>query len=423
MRIEGRPRLGSAGDALARRARLPRGLGRRASHSTLGATSLAGPPARASLPADQEYPPRTRWPRAAVTSPRRARQPRGNARSPLRRPAEFRRRGERPAERLGDVQRRRNVRPEPRHDAGSAGDHPEDVDRGRTLDLSRQVLDGDQAGHHVRLPQTAHQAVAGAASADRGRGAEQGLRYTEARRRTRLYSDEPQPQSGLCVEPLGIGRGGGCQNRPQAEPAGLAHGARGIRRRYRRRSMEALGRRHDGPHDERVFPAAARAFRLQGLSQTHARGAGQRHHRGILRDAHLDRRLAVDRRREDRKDLSRGWRIRHAAGVRLRLQAQAGGVAELAAAVERGSDAAAEASQAGFGKGGVAGAICRVGKGAFRAVPTIANSSLQWWARRKSAFAHPTNWIASPRSETTKAMNTSEFLAAALCNPINETIA
>jgi len=35
--LKGRPRLGSAGDALARRARLPRGLGRRASHRAVGA--------------------------------------------------------------------------------------------------------------------------------------------------------------------------------------------------------------------------------------------------------------------------------------------------------------------------------------------------------------------------------------------------
>ena len=43
--------------------------------------------------------------------------------------------------------------------------------------------------------------------------------------------------------------------------------------------------------------------------------------------AQLDRRLAGDRHREDRKNLSRGRRLRHAAGVRLRLQAQAGGLA------------------------------------------------------------------------------------------------
>ena len=65
----------------------------------------------------------------------------------------------RPAERLGDVQRRRHVRPEPRHDPRGAGDHPADVERGRAVDLQGQVLDGDQAGHDVRLPQAAPQAA------------------------------------------------------------------------------------------------------------------------------------------------------------------------------------------------------------------------------------------------------------------------
>ena len=48
----------------------------------------------------------------------------------------------------------------------------------------------------------------------------------------------------------------------------LAAGARGVRRRHRRGGLEALGRRHDGPDDGRVFPAAARPFRLQGLSRS-----------------------------------------------------------------------------------------------------------------------------------------------------------
>ena len=69
--------------------------------------------------------------------------------------------------------------------------------------------------------------------------------------------------------------------------------------------------------------------------------------------AQLDRRLARDRHREDREDLRRGRRLRHAAGVRLRLQAQAGGLAQLAAAAEAGSDAAAEASRRGPDQGGV----------------------------------------------------------------------
>jgi alkanesulfonate monooxygenase SsuD/methylene tetrahydromethanopterin reductase-like flavin-dependent oxidoreductase (luciferase family) len=38
------------------------------------------------------------------------------------------------------------------------------------------------------------------------------------------------------------------QDRTQAEAAGLAAGARGVRGRYRRGGLEALGRRHDGPH-------------------------------------------------------------------------------------------------------------------------------------------------------------------------------
>ncbi|WP_456661651.1 LLM class flavin-dependent oxidoreductase [Bradyrhizobium sp. LB13.1] len=49
--------------------------------------------------------------------------------------AQFRGRGQRPAERLGDVQRRRHERAEPRHDPRGAGDHSEDVERSRALDL------------------------------------------------------------------------------------------------------------------------------------------------------------------------------------------------------------------------------------------------------------------------------------------------
>ena len=67
----------------------------------------------------------------------------------------------------------------------------------------------------------------------------------------------------------------------------------------------------------------------------------------------LDRGFAGHGHREDRKNLSRGRRLRHAAGVRLRLQAQARGVAPFAAAVEAGSDAAAEASRRGPDEGGV----------------------------------------------------------------------
>ena len=56
-------------------------------------------------------------------------------------------------------------------------------------------------------------------------------------------------------------------------------------------------------------------------------------------------------RREDREDLRRGRRLRHAAGVRLRLQAQAGGLAQFAAAAEAGGAAASQASEAGYRQG------------------------------------------------------------------------
>ena len=51
--------------------------------------------------------------------------------------------------------------------------------------------------------------------------------------------------------------------------------------------------------------------------------------------------------------LARGRRLRHAAGVRLRLQAQARSLASFADALAERSDAAAEASRRGTRQGGV----------------------------------------------------------------------
>ena len=50
--------------------------------------------------------------------------------------------------------------------------------------------------------------------ADRRRRPFQGLRHAEARGRKGLHPDEPQPQSGLCEEPLGIGGSRRCQVGP-----------------------------------------------------------------------------------------------------------------------------------------------------------------------------------------------------------------
>ena len=101
------------------------------------------------------------------------------------------------------------------------------------------------------------------------------------------------------------------------------------------------------------FLPAARPFRFQGLPQGHARRAGQRRHRRILRAATTgsSARLRPSPRRS-KKSITRSAASAR-SGVRLRLQAQAGGLAQFAAPVEAGSDAAAEASRRGPDQGGV----------------------------------------------------------------------
>ena len=74
-------------------------------------------------------------------------------------------------------------------------------------------------------------------------------------------------------------------HRPHAETLRLAHGARGVRRRNRRGGLGVVGRRHDGPDDAGIFPAAAGSVRLPGIPQARPVGAGFRCHAGILREA------------------------------------------------------------------------------------------------------------------------------------------
>ena len=79
-------------------------------------------------------------------------EPRGDARPSVGRAAEFRRRRVRPADRLGDVQRGRHRRRQPRDDARGARHHPAPVERRTELHLQGQVLEGGEAGADVRLP-------------------------------------------------------------------------------------------------------------------------------------------------------------------------------------------------------------------------------------------------------------------------------
>ncbi len=84
-----------------------------------------------------------------------------------------------------------------------------------------------------------------------------------------------------------------------------------------------------------------------------ARCARQRRHRRVLRAAQLGCRLARDGGGEDRNHLPRGRRFRRAAGVRLRLQAQAGSLEAFAVAAQERGAAAAEASRCRTRQGGV----------------------------------------------------------------------
>ena len=123
---------------------------------------------------------------AALSPPGRAGEPRRDARPHGAGQAQFRRRGERSAERLGDVQCRRQRRAAPRDDARGARHHPQAVDRGGTVRLRRQILEGDQDRPDAAHIAAAYPAVAETIPADRRRRRQQGLGHLEARRRARV---------------------------------------------------------------------------------------------------------------------------------------------------------------------------------------------------------------------------------------------
>src|SRR2546421_6042919 len=184
--------MGPPDPALGRRARVQRGLDRRASYRTVGTAPRARSLDRASIDGDARYPARPRRFPVALSSSGRARQPGRHARPHGSGPAQFWRRRQRPAERLGDVQCRRQRRAAPRNDARGARHHSEAVDRGSALRLRRQVLEGNQDRPDAGEFAAPHPAVSKTLSANRGRWGEQGFGYPEARRRARLLADEPQ---------------------------------------------------------------------------------------------------------------------------------------------------------------------------------------------------------------------------------------
>ena len=145
-----RPPVGSPDAALGRRARLQRGVDRRAPHRAVGAAPRARSARGAGAHADQAHAHRPRRVPDAVPPPGRAGQPRGDARPPRAGAAQLRRGGERAAERLGHVQRRRHLGPAPRDDARVARDHPAPVERRAGVRPQGQVLARHQDRHDAR---------------------------------------------------------------------------------------------------------------------------------------------------------------------------------------------------------------------------------------------------------------------------------
>src|SRR5438445_170031 len=117
--------------------------------------------------------------------------------------------------------------------------------------------------------------------------------------------------------------------RPDAEARGLASRARGLHRRHRRGGDATLGRRHDGPDDAGVLPAAPRVLPVHRVPQAQARRARLRRHARVLRQAQLAGGLAGHGDRAAPRDLRGGRRLRHAVAVLLRLRGQPQGVAPL----------------------------------------------------------------------------------------------
>ena len=144
---------------------------------------------------------------------------------------------------------------------------------------------------------------------------------------------------GLCRDALGGGRGRRETLRPHAAPPRLADGAGSVRRGNGRGGDAAVRRRHDGPDDAGILPAVARAVRLPGLPEARSFGAGFGCHAGVLRAAQLAGRVAGDGGGEAGAGLPRGRRLRHLAGVRVRLHGQSAGLAQLTAAAGAGGGA------------------------------------------------------------------------------------
>ena len=173
---------------------------------------------RAGAAADQEHPHRTRRIPAAVSSSGRTREPRSDARSSLRGRLNF---GVAASGLPSDWamfnvdgmsgQNRDMTREALEIILKLWSEHAPFTHKGKYWTVTKPDTMFDFLKPHIKPLQAPHPPIGVA-------GLSEELRHAEACRRARLYPNEPQPQSGLCRQPLGIGGGRRGQNRTQAEP-------------------------------------------------------------------------------------------------------------------------------------------------------------------------------------------------------------
>ena len=209
--------------ALGGRAGLQRGLDRRAPHRALGATPLAGPAGGPGAAADQAHAHRPRRLPDAVPPPGRAGQSGGHARPSGPGPAQLRGGGERAAERLGlfnvdgmSGQNRDMTRESLDIILRLWSDEPQFDYKGKYWHVTKTGTMFDTLKPHIVPFQKPHPPIGVA-------GLSKGSDTPQAGGRARVLADEPQPEPGLRLEPLGgggAGRGAEQAARPSDRPGG-----------------------------------------------------------------------------------------------------------------------------------------------------------------------------------------------------------
>ena len=266
---------------------------------------------------------------------------------PVRRAAHVRRRRVRACRATGRCSTSMGCRGKPGDDSRGAGYHPAAVERrARRSSITESFGTSPNRTRCSACCVPSPQAAATAVSADRGGRAVKELRHAEDGGRAWVPAAEPQPQPGLCRDALG--------RRSRKVPN--AAGRTPHRRDWRmvrevfvaETDAEAMRLSTDGSMGrmmrEYFLPLLGQFGFLDYLK--HDPSVPDRMSRRSLRAAQLARRVAGDGGGETGTGLPRGRRLRHLAGVRIRLSGQSASLAQLTAPAGAGGCASGQTSDA-----------------------------------------------------------------------------